>query len=115
MATEKRTITLTERAPVRIITADWPEIACADWHNGEVASQATRKAWIKVRQHEDGRTLVYGGSTSQYRGERDLRAGYLLAKGHSSLTIQMIRAVAQEISHSGLAAECIADLPAEEI
>ncbi len=56
----KLKIALTGRAPVRIDTDDWPMIASANAFSGRHECQANTTASITVRQHADGRALVYG-------------------------------------------------------
>jgi len=110
-----RTITLSNRAPVRIADASWPVIAASSWSdNPTIPAQANRTAWLKVRQHVDGRTLVYGGSDSNWQGERSLRSGLLLDVGDD--IVHAINSVASELDrHDELAADAIGDLPAEDI
>lgn len=120
MTTDKIKITMSERRPVTIVKADWPLIASASWYSGTIESQANYVARIRVRQHEDGRTIVYGsaergpgGAPIDYRGAA---AGYMLdAPASDEETVRAIRRVAGVIEHDELAAECIADLPDEEI
>ena len=84
---EKLTITLTGIPPVQITKADWPVLASAEhreWDN-TYEFQANRKSSWKliVRQHEDGRTIVYGIYTyvTQWEKENshDVRGGEMLA------------------------------------
>lgn len=117
----KLTVTLTGRAPVTITKADWPVIASADGHDGrEHECQANRRWWLKVRQHEDGRAIVYGVYTSQYQGARDKRGGELLdtnAPGTGELPdiAAAILRVAATVDAEDIADECIADLPATDL
>lgn len=139
----KLTITLTDARPVTITKELWPVVAEASWkdHDNQYESQANRKwsAWLKVRQHADGRTLVYGGYSysTQYQGESDesFRDGERVtpsaedypetARGNYWLgepiiaALKRVGATLQERSGSehfaDLIAECIADLPAEEL
>ena len=114
-----RTITLTSRPPVTITEEDWPEIASAKWHDGKVECEAIRSKWIKVRQHTDGRILVYGGYSSTYANARDLRGGELLIpikqKIDGSRIVAAINRVAVTVRCEEIAQECVADLPAEVI
>jgi hypothetical protein len=128
-----RTITLTDRPPVRIREDKWPVIAEASYHDydGEYDFQSFRhwRGWLKVRRHQDGRTLVYGGCEHEtaYRGERgyEQRAGELLPAATSMEEIvAAIKRVHGRIDivdedHRDdwrlLADECIASLPPEEI
>jgi|SRR5216684_86479 len=135
---EKLTITLTGRAPVKITKDEWPVVASADdsWHDGEVECQANRtKSWkLIVRQHADGRTLVYGiyASMSHWQGEssENVRGGEMFTVegatadevGDTAPIIAAIFRVAEDLStRSGqeefhrLSHECVADLPAVEV
>lgn len=130
-----RTITLTGRPPVKIDEDQWPVIASASAHDydGQYDFQANEHSrwWLVVRRHSDGRSIVYAkyAHTTAWRGRRDYdtRAGKLLPQGSSDQDVcDTIREVADEIStseHQGedaarwteLAAECIADMPAETL
>lgn len=126
--TKTRTITLTGRPPVKIADADWPVVADAKnatW-DGQYEFQAFRK-WadsIRVRQHADGRRLVYGiaSHSTAHQGEQDYRysGGYIVEVGGD--VCATITQIAEELIARGApdsmretAAECIADLPAEAI
>jgi hypothetical protein len=84
-APKVRTITLTDRPPVKVREDLWPVIASARRYDGQVECQANHLWHLTVRQHEDGRTLVYGSETSGpggvYRGYEEARAGELLDAG----------------------------------
>lgn len=114
-APKMRTITLTDRPPVSIREDLWPVIARGNRHDGrEFASQANRTWDVRVRQHQDGRMVVYGTYATNWQGERDMRAGVLLDADAD--VVAAIREVVEQIGGSdGLAQDCIADLPAEEI
>jgi len=126
--TKTRTITLTDRPPVTIKDEDWPVVAEAShksWDNTyEFQANRTWKGWLKVRQHEDGRALVYGRDDydTQFQGEDGhcYRGGELLDKGADIAAA--IRRVADGLVARGandamlqIAHECIADLPAVEL
>lgn len=131
----KRTITLTGRPPVSIDDDKWDVIAKAqDYeHDGQVECQANRKSqWsIRVRKHEDGRAIVNAiyTYTSNWQGARCYTAkhGKLLPTGCTNDDIcRAIEEVACNMAESEcdgndadrwptLAAECIADMPAEEL
>ena len=129
-----RTITLTDRPPVKIDEDNWPVIASAkDYeHDGQVECQANQKSswWIKVRQHEDGRTLVYAGYSydTNWQNARSLahKHGQRLPSGPVDDICHAIKSVCADMEageHDGddasrwkrLGDECIADLPAEDI
>ena len=132
----KLTITLTGRAPVKITKENWPVIASGEdnWYNGEHESQANRtKSWkLIVRQHADGRTLVYGiyAFNSQWVSESSehVRGGEMFTVptvdevGDTAPIIEAIFRVAADMQErSGaeefarLAHECVASLPAIEL
>lgn len=139
----KLTITLTGRPPVKITKDEWPVIASAEEKefDGQYEFQANRTAKWKliVRQHNDGRTIVYAihSYDTQYQGERsrDFRSGEMLTVpdvtadciGDTKPITEAIFRVAAEIEgrmpegqwstgvFPRLAHECTADLPAVEI
>ena len=110
-APKTRTIILTDRRPVTILEHDWPLIAKATGGPGPLHTYR-----LMVRQHADGRTLVYGvldGATAD-ADHPTYRGGVLLANDS-----QLIRAI-HRVGASchlpeSIIAECIADLPAEVI
>ncbi|MDR7400505.1 MAG: hypothetical protein QN144_14510 [Armatimonadota bacterium] len=127
-----RTVTLTDRPPVRIREDAWPVVARADydWHDNEVPSQAFRsiRAHFRVRQHADGRALVYAvyDYSTAYTTEQNvyIRVGRLVNPGAD--IPRAIRQVAAELRErlaregqdervaDRMADEAIAELPAEE-
>lgn len=137
--TEKKTVTVTlsDRAPVRIDPEEWPVVACAGLHDGKVWSQANTEWRITVREHKDGRRLVYGweksGPGGKPIGYRDTYGGYLVAAGDGLRqpptdpdgpmrakpdeegTVRAIRRVAGLIGDAKLGDECISNLPAQEL
>jgi hypothetical protein len=127
------TITLTGRRPVTIIRDQWPIIAAAshkDWDNQyECQANRTWKYRVNVRQHEDGRTIVYGIYEYDTRFQNEncagVRGGEMVAKYE---TIEAIKRVGKWMADNlpsdhadeaeifnRLVNECIADLPAEEL
>lgn len=133
--TAKRTITLTGRPPVTISDEVWPLVASASdsEHDGQVECQANRRSkwFIGVRQHEDGRAIVYAtySYSSNWHGARDYAAkhGRIIPPTLDDEGIcREIKNVACEMEASeakdddakrwrSLADECIADMPAEEL
>lgn len=122
---KQRTITLTGRPPVKIYEDEWPLVAEAkgdSWRDRDYSryEQASRQGELdtyslRVRQHADGRAIVYGMLTgSNWTGTADRRGGKLLAAG-----ADIASAIEEVGSDCGLpesvVRECIADLPAEEI
>lgn len=130
-----RTITLTGRPPVKIDEDQWPVIAQAadkEWDNQyEFQANCTSKWSAHVRRHDDGRAIVYAvyNYTSNFMNARDYEAkrGELLPEDCSLTDIcDAINRVCDEIAeaeHNGddatrwptLAADCIADMPAETL
>lgn len=132
--TNRLRIVMSETAPVCIDPTVWRKIALAKRHDGAVECQANTEWFIAVREHEDGRRLVYGvqdaGGGGQYAGYCTKRAGYLVKiagvggegcayaarfKTREEETIRAIRRVAGVIEDDQLADECIGDLPATEL
>lgn len=121
-----RTITLTDRAPVTIVEAEWPEIASGRYQtptsiisggDGTVTTIA-----IRVRQHADGRAIVYGTDHRTGADGYTSRAGQYLVFGGGDLIADAIHAVGQDLcTQAGsdcadiqrAVRACLADLPAE--
>lgn len=128
--TKTRTITLTGRAPVKIRDDQWPAIAEAsgDSYGGNDYGRRQQalhqgecdKYTLKVRQHEDGRALVYGildaaiAAWGAPAGGEDFRGGELLEQGADIATA--IRRVGESCNlPDSVIRDCIANLPAEEL
>jgi hypothetical protein len=113
-----RTITLTGRPPVRVSEDAWPIIASARRHDGKVECQANHLWHLTVRQHADGRTVVYGSNTAGqggvYQGWEEARAGELLDAG-ADVASAIIRVGTDARCSKAMQDECIADLPAEDL
>lgn len=121
---KKLTVKLSDHAPVTIVQDDWPVIATAEDRPGStrngtpVPNYETDHYLIRVREHADGRRLVYGwvDAATSWTGTRDAHAGYLLPAGTDAAeTVRAIRRIAGALSYAELADEAIADLPAQEI
>lgn len=108
------TINLTSQAPVRVDGAAWPLLANAkDWDNTH-ESQANRTWSLRVRQHADGRAIVYGRYTTQFQDENNRSGGELLA-ARDDIAAAILR-VAESLEFApSLAQECISDLPVVEL
>ena len=123
--TDKITIRLSDRSPVCLVEAAWPKVAYGEDYSGQYDFQSFDGVCIAVRQHADGRTIVYGRAGDWEGGgrlERENRsAGFLLAKGDD--VVRAIRRVAGILEGTAFigamahaaARRCIADLPAEEV
>jgi len=120
--TTKRTITLTGRRPISITGAEWPQIAWSDERPGEFVNGTPRPDYetdrhtIRVRQHADGRAIVYAVLTAAtvWTGTEDQRGGELLAAG-ADIPAAICRVGADCGILKSVISGCIADLPAEEI
>jgi hypothetical protein len=111
-----RTITLTDRPPVRIVENDWLTIASVRRHDGETYLASLRRYWMTVRQHQDGRTIVYGRHQTQHFSEEGIAGGELLNEYDPIEVISAIHRVGKTIGASdAIIAACIADLPIEDI
>ncbi len=126
-----RTIVLTDSAPVKIIQEDWPVIAHGHHYSfgGQFDFQANEKLEINilVKQHADGRTLVYGcyDFSTNWAARDDVchRAGYLYPDALSpDQLIRTIKKVGAEIADgadistvSDIVRDCISELPAVDI
>lgn len=120
--TKTRTITLTGRAPVRIEDTNWPLIAegvrrPGSMRNGTpVPDYETDIHSVRVRQHADGRVIVYGilDAATGWTGTESQRGGELLPAGADIAAA--IRRVGEECGIlDSVIRDCVADLPAEEI
>lgn len=127
-AVKIRTITMTGRSPVRIVEDQWPTIAEAsddsygggDYgrHRQAVAQGECDEYVLKVRQHADGRTLVYAildaaiAAWHAPAAGESFRGGELLDAGRN--IAEAIRRVGESCHlPDGVIRACIADLPAE--
>src|SRR5208282_4361155 len=109
-----RTITLTGRPPVRVREDVWPVIASARRGDGVVECQDNHRWNLTVREHADGRRIVYGSETSGpggvYQGYEAARAGELVEPGED--VAEVVRRVGKRARCSEpMIDECIADLP----
>lgn len=116
MSTEKktRTITLTGRAPVTIDEAIWPVVARAAKDRDHNHQELSRRYYLIVRKHEDGRALVYGTHSTSWQGEEGKRAGYLIDRDAN--VAATIAEVGELIgAPQSVIDACVADLPPEEL
>jgi len=137
-----RTITLTDRSPVKVKEDEWPIIATgsADDDDSDGRGNRPNREWtrtIRVRQHEDGRAIVYGvyDYSTNFQGAHGAaaRRGTLLAGPVTpDQIIAAIRVVGDDMAEAEADAAieesrkdnrqwrvavqaCIADLPAVEL
>ena len=117
-----RIITMTDRQPVHIAEDAWPIIAHGSKRPGAIVNGTPRPDHqtdshsLHVRQHQDGRAIVYGvlDAATMWTGTQDWRGGELLVAGAD------LAAAIRRVGESGgiidsVIRACIADLPAEEL
>lgn len=129
---KQRTITLTGRSPVRIYEDEWPVIAqgSGDSYCGDPGGYMRAKGrgecdtyTLKVRQHADGRAIVYGvldaadAAWGRPASGETVHAGLLL--DGADVTARIPAAIREVGERCGLPdaviRECTADLPAIEL
>ena len=125
MTTKKITIALSDRRPITIVADEWPQVAYGEDYSGQRDVQAFDGAQIQVRQHKDGRAIVYGYAGDWDGGarpeRRNVTAGFLCAWPAGLVrAVRRVQGILAGCAHAGAYAEgaaerCIADLPAEEI
>ena len=119
-----RTITLSDRPPVEIDEEKWPLVARSQYEL-EFDRRPYRTWRLHVRQHADGRSLVYGtyrlnGEFSE-RGEDDRKAARVLLDAGADI-VRAIRETAEDIAGRAddpvardLIRECLAQMPADRL
>jgi len=121
-----RTITLTDRPPVKITEDAWPIIACAILRPGSAGTPKpdyeTDEWSLRVRQHADGRAIVYGvvDAATAWTGTASWRGGELVDAFAPGTNMLAIAAAIRRVGTKGempesLIDDCIADLPPEEL
>lgn len=76
-------IHLTGRPSVRIDDEEWPVIGRATWPTDKAESgRSVDRAYVRVRRHDDGRTIVYG---LRAEGSYEQKVGFLLDAGQTSV------------------------------
>jgi hypothetical protein len=118
--TKIRTITLTDRRPIRIADEEWPEIVAVTGTSADEDPNLARAVQtlndrmadryaLRVRQHADGRAVVYLVVSAAVGP--DYRAGKLLEAGAD--LVAAIHRVADGHVPAALVRQANADLPAE--
>jgi hypothetical protein len=121
-----RSITLTERRPVRIRENNWPIVAkgrgdsfgSRDYsrHQQALSQGELDRYYLTVRQHADGRAIVYGSldAASAWTGSEDRAGGETLdASADLAAAVRRVGEYCQ--LPDAIIRECIADLPAETL
>lgn len=135
----QRVITLTNAQPIRIIDADWTLIASGNGdsfigndharHTQSTSNGELDRYILKVRQHNDGRTIVYGifDAASAWTGHEDRRGGELLTPPRDTLINDTDWCVWDELPRAirrvgeycqlpdSIIRDCIADLPPQQL
>jgi hypothetical protein len=132
MTSKQRTITLTGRRPVTIDEDDWPLIARAsgDDYGGldrarhqQASDQGELDEYsLRVRQHADGRAIVYGTYTEGWHTSHDglTHAGEIVDNPPGDYSARRIEDALERVGDTlgvppQLIADAIADLPAEKL
>lgn len=126
----QRTITLTDRRPVKIEDEHWPIVAkgTGDTYSGHdygryqqaLAQGECDRYAVRVRQHADGRALVYAVVDAADvawhapAGGIDHRGGVLLEPG-ADIPAAVLAVCERAGIPRHVADECIAELPAEDL
>ena len=122
-------IKMTARAPLRFKADDWPVLAYADGDSRNDLRPGPRNDarqrgqadlyFLLVRQHADGRSLIYGQLKAAYAryeqpaGGESFHAGYLVPR--PSEIISAIECVGDECRLPAyLVRDCISNLPPED-
>lgn len=107
-------IFMTGRIPLRIVSRDWPIISRAEQDLGSGGI-----VYMRVRQHSDGRRIVYGVKEFDDKdGYRVLGAdGYLLEKDNDSgsSTYDAVLNVIKGIGYPGVGRRVLMALPPQEL
>lgn len=103
-------IVLTDTQPVEIVESEWPTIASAKEWDNTYEFQANRTWLVKVREHQDGRCIVYGKFETSLMNERDRRGGEIV-DAIEDVPSAIHRVVQHVELPEYLADECIGDLP----
>jgi len=107
-------ITLTGRRPVTVNDDAWPIVAEAESLNDNAPNPPNRRSVIYIRQHADGRNIVYGWFRSAWQGEPDATAGYILDAPDDGAIAGAVADVAERIDAPAYMVDAVmADLPAE--
>jgi hypothetical protein len=109
-----RTITLSERPPVRIHENDWPILTSA--RETENEGEEIIHWWLTVRRHVDGRTIVYARMeiSNDATKPRNVTGGEVLPKG-ADIAFSLSRIGRECHCPSDMIAHCVADLPAQDL
>lgn len=122
---KQRTITLTDRKPVKIYDDGWPVIATADgdsYGSGDYSRHHEAKTrgeldtyLLRVRQHANGRAIVYAVFDASAWTRSEGRKGGELLEAGADIPAAIRRVGADSNIPDSVIRKCIADLPAEEL
>lgn len=108
----KLTITLTGRRPVTIVKDDWPIISSAKSKHG-ITGRACK---LFVRQHADGRAIVYGICEDRSGDQREGILVETYLDPDTDAIADAVHTVGNNLEFDrALVNECLAGLPAREI
>jgi hypothetical protein len=118
---KRKKIILSDRSPVAINPKEWPVIVEVWDHDGTFLTDAHTIYSIAIRQHSDGRRIVYGsrkvGPGGQTPDFRPINWGKILQSSESltHYTLVCIGDCAEAIRCPALGQSAIQSLPAEEL
>ena len=98
------TIVLASHSPVIITKADWPRIAA---YESDSVDEAGKFPCLVVRQHKNGRAIVYGGNG-------DWEGGMLVEAGND-IPAAIHSVGCDSLMDVDVIRQCVATLPAERI
>jgi hypothetical protein len=107
-------IALTGRRPVIVSTDKWEIIARYSDHDEQHYTNSNRFYFACVRQHSDGRCIVYATYKTNLSEEYDYAAGEKV-DSLDDVPDAIFRVVDQMNWHRRIADQLIADLPPEEL
>ena len=121
---ERIEIRMTGKRSVSILEKDWPVVAAAEGHSDGGSDPAQRQQalcrgeldtyLLKVRAHEDGRSVVYGTLVAGWTESEDTHAGVLLPPG-GGIEVAIVEVGEEAGLPARLVRECLADLPPDEL
>jgi hypothetical protein len=118
---KRKKIVLSDRIPVTIDPKEWPAIVHVWDHDGTFLIDAHTIYSIVIRQHSDGRRIVYGSRKAGPGGQtpdfRPINWGKILQPTvyHTHYTLICIGECAEAIHCPTLGQSAIQNMPAEEL
>ena len=108
------TITLTDAPPIKIDRDLWPVLVSHSFKVPIPKEPRMGECWMKILQHADGRTIIYGCANIPGTPNERRFGTYLDREPSIDALIAAIKEVGAQI-HPDLAQGCISKLPAVEV